>query len=340
MCQTSENGLVFLVLSILLSIPRCTVEAQNNTTFEQGVAAFEAREWATARSIFTDLIESEPDNHAAAAYLGRIALEWMPNRNYEQAAEWLERAIEGDESHADYHYWLGSAYGGLAREAGVPGGLFHARRMKKECERAIECDPSHANARYRLVEYYLEVPGMFGGSARKAREIAEELKTIDRQLGSEALILVYRNKDEHDRVVAEYRELIATYPEDIDFRLNLASYQVRLTRHEEAFEICENAMRDLPDEHVAEYYYGWIAAESGLHPEEGIEHLQACLDLENAEGMPSPGRIHYQLGRLYEHLNRTDQAIAEYEATLREIPGYQRAVDALERLRPPGRSAA
>lgn len=335
MHQTSGNGLVFLVLSILLSLLAGTAKAQGNATFEQGIAAFEAREWATAQSIFTDLIESEPDNHAVAAYLGRIALDWMPNRNYKQAAKWLERAIEGDEGHADYHYWLGSAYGGLAREAGVPGGLFHARRMKKECERAIECDPSHANARYRLVEYFLEVPGMFGGSTRKARKIAEELKTIDRRLGSQALILVFRAEEEHDAIVDEYRELITLYPEDSDYQTDLANYLIRLSRYPEAFTVCDEAIQNFPDNPYPRFIYGQISAISGQRCEQGIQHLQDYLGIERMRWYPSHGSAHYQLGRIYEQMGRTEQAIAEYEATLRENPSNQRAIDALERLRPP-----
>src|SRR3954466_3078322 len=73
--------------------------------------------------------------------------------DYDNAIRQLERAIDLDESHADYHYWLGRAVYESAPRATklrIPG---MARRVRNEWERAVALDPNQVDARARPAQW-------------------------------------------------------------------------------------------------------------------------------------------------------------------------------------------
>ena len=50
--------------------------------------------------------------------------------------------------------------------------------VKSAFEKAISLNPKHIEARWALIELYLQLPGIVGGSERKANRYAEELYKI------------------------------------------------------------------------------------------------------------------------------------------------------------------
>lgn len=150
---------------------------------EAGVRLFENGQFAAARRVFASAVRDNPHDAVAAFYLGRT---FFAEENYDHAVRWLEQAVERDGGNAEYHLWLGRAYGHQAMRASVWRQFFLARKVKAHFEKAVELDPDNTAARLDLVEYYLKAPGFLGGSAEKARAQAEEIKRRDAERGREA----------------------------------------------------------------------------------------------------------------------------------------------------------
>ncbi len=70
-------------------------------------------------------------------------------------------------------------YGAKAQGAIIFRKPGYARRTRKAFENAVRLDPDHLAARTKLVEYHLYAPGILGGNTDKAREQADEIKSLN-----------------------------------------------------------------------------------------------------------------------------------------------------------------
>ena len=171
-----------LILLCLLSSPPAF--AQNDP--QTGIQLFEAGQLVEARQFFEALHQQQPTNTGAAFYLGRIA---YAEKNYEQAIPWFEKAVDGEQCNADYHMWLGRAYGRHVEQMSMFRKLRNfplVRTARTHFEKAVGCDPNHVAAHWDLMRYYMEAPGFVGGSRKKAEEHAAIITRLDPAEGEKA----------------------------------------------------------------------------------------------------------------------------------------------------------
>ncbi|MSQ47274.1 MAG: tetratricopeptide repeat protein [Deltaproteobacteria bacterium] len=137
-----------------------------------GVTLFEERNIIGAHQFFATFVQEHPTNAVGAFYLGRT---YFAQEQFEQAIEWLDKAVLLDGNNADYHLWLGRACGYQAQRASILWQFPLARRVREHFERAVELNPAHLGARADLAEYYMKAPWFLGGGKEKAEEQAHEV---------------------------------------------------------------------------------------------------------------------------------------------------------------------
>jgi tetratricopeptide (TPR) repeat protein len=134
---------------------------------DQAKRLFEEKKYAEAEKLLLPIEDDDRDYAAAQYYLGRIA---FSRREYDDAADFFEEATEANNKVADYFSWLGNTYGTIAGDANpIRQGLL-APKMKSAWEKAIALDSKNLDARTSLIQYYLQAPGIMGGSVEKAKE--------------------------------------------------------------------------------------------------------------------------------------------------------------------------
>jgi tetratricopeptide (TPR) repeat protein len=79
---------------------------------------------------------------------------------------------------ANFYYKYGGALGLKSQAGGKWVAIRLIGDMKDAFEKAISLKPNHLEARWALIEYYLQVPGLFGGSEKKAQIYANQLMTF------------------------------------------------------------------------------------------------------------------------------------------------------------------
>jgi tetratricopeptide (TPR) repeat protein len=140
-----------------------------------GIRLFDDARLAEARQFFVSFAKQYPEDPQGAFYLGRIA---FASEQYGQAISWFEQATQlatEAAEQSDYHLWLGRSYGYAALEAHMLRQPFLALRVKQHFEKAVTLNPDNIPARTDLREYYLQAPGILGGSDTKAKQQAEEI---------------------------------------------------------------------------------------------------------------------------------------------------------------------
>lgn len=316
-----------IIFILLLSLHAGNVLAD----MARGIELYEAGEVVAAGKVFADLAATHPGNAAAFYQLG---ITQMAQSHYDDAIESFERAVTLDDSVAEHYRRLGEALGSLAGEAGPMKQMRLAGRIRNAFIRAVEIDGSNIDARFGLMTYYLQAPGIAGGSSEKAGQQAAAITQLDAARGHLAYAAVYSGNGDHQRAEQAYRDAIAAQPDERDAYLALGIALTEQTRYVDAIQVYEQRLQSAPDDMATLYQVGRTASVSG----EFLDAGQAALEAYVARHAPKPGEPslawgHYRLGTIYQHQGDKKQASEAYESALAADPKHKQAKKALRSLR-------
>ena len=149
------------------------MSAQSN--FEKAEKLFQEEKYEQARTIFESLYISNPTDLKTIEYLGDIAGQ---SKNWDKALVYYRKLKDFKPSHANYHYKYGGALGMKAKDSNKFKALGMIDEVKASFEKAITLNPKHIEARWALIELYIQLPGIVGGSESKAIKYSNELLQI------------------------------------------------------------------------------------------------------------------------------------------------------------------
>jgi tetratricopeptide (TPR) repeat protein len=118
-------------------------------------------------------------------------------------------AVEDAPQDARNQLWLGRAFGQKASHTNPVSAYKLAGRVREAFERAVQLDPNDIDSVSDLSEFYLSAPGVVGGDAQRATELANSLLSraparAHRLLG----MLAHKNGDDA-RAEEEFRLAVA-----------------------------------------------------------------------------------------------------------------------------------
>ncbi len=253
------------------------------------------RKLAEAETAARQLVARHGAAAEAHALLGSVMLN---KQDADAAVKAFEQAAKLAPKDSDIHRRLGDAYGFAAQKAGMMSKLGFARKCLAAYERAVALDPASIPARQSLMGFYQAAPGMVGGGIDKAYAQAAEIKRLSADQGRIAYAQLYAAEKKWTEAFAEFEEVLKTDPENY-----LANFQV-----------------------------GRIAALSGERIDRGLETLRKALTLTPTPGAAGHEAAHWRLGMLLEKKGDKAGARTAYEAALKVNPTFPQAVEALKKL--------
>lgn len=284
-----------------------------------------------ARSIVSSALRLRPGDDSLMHCRGVI--EWSAG-DHDLASQWLEKAIQTNESSAVHHLALGKM---LAQDISQVSRIrlpFVARRMKSEFERAVALDPTLIGAREGLVGYYLNAPGFFGGSDDQARTQAAEILRLNPMRGHLALALIFGKRGalaDAERELIESTRVAA--PDSAGAAIALGEFYVSRKRWPAALDAFSNGVSAHPRAPWLHYYFGRAAALSGQNLERGERELKQWIAAPaNDASAAFLAGAHQRLGSIYKQQGRDSDARAELEAALAIDPKNRAARAGLDSL--------
>jgi len=280
-----------------------------------GIAHFNARRWGEAHAFFAGAARAEPRSAAAAYWLGKTL---MAENKPGDAEDWFKKAADLDARSSEYQLWLARAIGQQAERANVLKQPFLARRTKSAVDKAIALDPNNLDAREMRWQFYTLAPGFMGGGEDKAREEAAEIMRRNRYRGQFiALQMAIRAKDS---VVAErtIKGLVAEFPDSLAPASTYASLLAERGRVPEAFGVIDAFQKRRPNDPVALYQVGRLAAVTGQQLDRGEQALRKYLVSAPppATNVPSLSMAHVRLGNIQQKRGDKGAARAEFETAI------------------------
>lgn len=143
--------------------------------FAKAEKYYQQGQFSEAKIIFENSVKENPNNVKALEYLGDIQGNL---KNWDNAIVYYEKIKNLKPTEANYYYKYGGVLGMKAKESNKFKALTMIDAVKASFEKAIFLNPKHLEARWALIEMYLQLPAIVGGSERKAQKYANELMKL------------------------------------------------------------------------------------------------------------------------------------------------------------------
>ena len=256
-----------------------------------------------------------------------------PRREQWAAIQNAERAVDLRGDDAQYHLWLGRAYGQKAAEIGNPlTAASLARKAKAEFERAVELNPRNVSARSDLSEYYVEAPVIMGGGLGKARSQASEMQTLDPAAADWVRAIALEKEKKYSDAENSLRSAISRAQNPAQYWMSLASFYGRRGRLDDMQSAINSALGEPGRPPVTYYDAASELLHAGRNFPAAVQYVKTYLSsgalVEDAPAF----RAHYLLGQIYEKSGDRANASVEYQASLSLASGFGRARKALDQL--------
>jgi tetratricopeptide (TPR) repeat protein len=291
------------------------------TPFEEAEMYFNKEQFKKAESLFQQYLKENPNHRKTREYLGDIA---GHAKDWDKAIFYYEPLVEENPLDANYHFKCGGAMGMKALEISRIRALGYIGDIKEHFETAAKLDPQHIEVRWALVEYYIQLPGIIGGSERKAVKYANELFRISPVDGylANGYIAEYSNRPKDAEKFYKKAIEVGGSPHTYEKLTNL--YE----KNEQPHEAIQTAAISLKKHkrNSLNYQIGKIAAQYNLDAELGIDCLQAYIKNHSVrDGVPKDW-AYYRLAQIYKNIGKKDEALQWIEKALTDSPDFTEAI--------------
>ncbi len=243
-----------------------------------------------------------PDNPMVHNNLGSV---FLARKAAEQAVTCFRKALKLKSDFAEAHNGLGSA-------------LYMTGRLDEALESfraALGCNPDYAEAYSNLGSIHFDQDRLDDAEAVLRRAIELKPDYIQAQI---SLARVFVERETFEPALEIYEGLLASSPESEQAWTGKANALDRMGRTQDAYDIVRNLTADGPPPVDMVPLYASLASR---------EHRQAEIAAELKDMLSRPGQtddhkrvLRFTLGKLYDELDRFDEAFANYEAGNRLRP--------------------
>ncbi len=313
------KNLLFLVLFPAL------LSAQ--TSFEKAESFFITSQFSKAEPLFQKHLKEHPADLKAKEYLGDIA---GYKKDWDTAIDYYEDLVEADDKSANYHFKYGGALGMKALSISKIRAATYIGDIKEHFETAARLDPNHIEARWALVEFYIQLPGIIGGSVKKATQYANELQKLSPVDGYLANGYIAEYDDRPNEAERFYKKAIEVGGSPTTYE-KLTEHYEKNNKPKEAIETANKSLQ-IHKRNSLNYQIGKIAAQYNLDAELGINCLQAYIENHSVrDGVPKDW-AYYRLAQIYKNQGNKTTALQWINKALSDRPDFEQAQEEKKKI--------
>ncbi|TFE03698.1 tetratricopeptide repeat protein [Jeotgalibacillus sp. R-1-5s-1] len=205
-------------------------ERDVQTLFEYAFTAYQASHYQTASSVFEELLEMDPEYHAAYLLLARA---YEHDEELEKALDAAEAGVKSDPFHKELFLTAGK----LSLKLGLE------QKAEEFMRQAIALDPDYLEAALVLNRILIH--------QERADEVLEVIEIVrnsgedDPQFNWDAA-KAYEWQEQYDQALEEYKKAYVVYNDHTDFLADYGSFLLEEGRREEARVIFEKLIKHDP----------------------------------------------------------------------------------------------
>lgn len=303
----------------------CALISQNS--FQQAEHYFLKENFEKAKPLFLAYLKEHPNHIKTREYLGDIA---GYAKDWDTAIDYYEALVDEDEDNANYHFKVGGAMGMKALEISRIRALGYIGNIRRHFETAAKLDPKHIEVRWALVEFYIQLPGIIGGSEKKAIKYANQLAKISPVDGYLANGYIAEYSDRPKDAETNYKKAIELGGSVHTYE-KLANHYEKNNQPIKAMETVSNCLKK-HDRNSLHYQIGKIAAQYNLDAELGINCLQIYIENHSVkDGVPKDW-AYYRLAQIYKNIGEKNNALEWINKALASRPDFKEAIEEKKKI--------
>ncbi len=290
------------------------------TSFDEAEIYFVQESFSKAKPLFEAYLEENPGHMKTREYLGDIA---GYEKDWDTAIDFYEPLVEVEQDNANYHFKAGGALGMKALEISRIRALGYIGDIRKYFETAARLDSNHIEVRWALVEFYIQLPGIVGGSEKKAIKYANQLAEISPVDGHLANGYIAEYSDRPKDAEEFYKKAIAVGGSVHTYE-KLSNLYENTNQPAKAIETVSSCLK-VHKRNALHYQIGKIAAQYNLDAELGINCLQKYIaNYSVRDGVPKDW-AYYRLAQIYKNLGNKNIALEWIDKALIDRPSFKEA---------------
>lgn len=209
MMRFNNLQLKFFNQALLLSLIFCSSyvlsnESANLDIGSPGVIAYNEGRYQEATEYFVKHLQDYELKNESLIYLSRIALE---TGDAQAAVEHIEAALKLEPTVVDEIVLSGDIYCNQAQQSSMFAAIGLAKKCIAQYEAAIKHSPDDANALLSAIRFYLEAPGIAGGSTKKGKEVLEQLSVASPEHANTYRVFLLDNEGKTEAAIQLADEL-------------------------------------------------------------------------------------------------------------------------------------
>lgn len=296
----------------------------------EAIDHFEKGRYRQAAETLQKLVQEVPSDPEIRIWLGRS---YLKIREWDKAVREMEKAVQLQPSNADYHLWLGRACGDRASHSNFISAARWARRVLKAFETARKLAPQNLDARFDLLEYYLEAPGIMGGGKDKAEAEVRAIAELRREKGYIARATIHIKNKKWDLARKELEQAVLDYPRSASACRDLAGFLLDRRDYEEALQYANKALLLESGSKRARMIAAAAKIRLKTDLDEVARSLQGFAAGSLRDGEPSFEEVYYWLGECFQAMGNEAKARESYQSALSYNPEYGRAKERLSKMK-------
>lgn len=275
----------------------------------------EKKQFTKAAKLLQPFVNSNPDNLIAIELLGDA---FGHQKKWDNAIVYYKTLVEAKPNTANYHYKYGGALGMKALSVNKFKAVSIIGDCKEAFLKAAELDPNHIESRWALVELYMQLPGIIGGSKSKSFKFANQLENLSLVDGYLAKGYIYEYDDEPELAEKFYKlaikvggsitcfdKLTKLYEKEGESNKAIANIEAARTKHQ------RNAMH---------YQIGKVCADYNVQLDKGLMCLTTYIENHSAkDGVPKPW-AYFRLAQIYKHQKNKTEALKWINKAIASLP--------------------
>jgi len=276
---------------------------------------FKDKQFNLAAQIATNYLNTNPNNLQAIEYLGDA---FGYQKNWDKAIYHYKKLVNKQPNTANYHYKYGGALGMKALSISKIRALPLLSDLKEAFLTAANLDPQHLPVRWALVELYMQLPGIIGGSKSKSLKYANQIEALSTAEGYLAKGYIYEYDNQPKKAEQYYKKAI-TISNTFICHNKLTTFYENQKDPTKAIASLEQTQK-IDQRNALHYQIGKVAAQYNLQLQKGERCLKNYIaNYTPADGVPKAW-AYYRLAQIYTHNQNKISALQYINLALKALP--------------------
>ncbi len=285
------------------------------------------KNYAEAEYEIAQFLNTKPDHIEAIELLGDA---YSYQEKWDLAIKQYGSLVQLQPDNANYHY----KYGGALAMKALSLSKFRALGLIGDIEtsflNAANLDTKHIEARWALVELYMSLPGIVGGSTSKALHYADELQQLSLVDGYLAKGYVYES-DNNPKLAEKYYRKAIEVGGSVTCYEKLTNFYEGQNQPEKAIYTIERAQLK-HQRNALHYQIGKICADYNIQLDKGEMSLNWYLSNYSVEdGVPKEW-AYYRLAQIRRHKKDKESALNYINIALNMRSDFKQALEEKSRI--------